>query len=126
MISSVAEVQVYLKDEHNIDKKPWYIAKIMREQLGMRYRKIVPVSMKTNSERNLVLRQQFAQQLIRLLNAGKRILNIDQTWLGMSDFRRRKWQAPGTTNSMPKKAMLPRITMFCGLDTNGNTYLSLM
>jgi len=57
----------------------------------MRYRKIKQISLNANSERNLVLRQQFAQKLIELLHGGKRIINVDQTWLGMSDFRRMKW-----------------------------------
>jgi transposase len=34
------------------------------------------------------LRQQFAIQLIGLLQDGKTLLNFDETWLGVSDFRR--------------------------------------
>ena len=64
-------------------------------------------------------------KLINLMFDGKRILNIDQTWLGMSDFRRMKWRAKGTTNSVPQLALLPRISMFLGLDTEGQVYLSL-
>jgi hypothetical protein len=52
-------------------------------------------------------------------------LNIDETWLGMSDFRRMKWQVPGTTNSVAKLEVQPRITMILGLDTLGNVYVTL-
>ena len=63
------------------------MASIMKKDLGMSYRKIQPVTLRTNSERNLVLKQKFALTLIQLLQSGKKVLNIDQTWLGMSDFR---------------------------------------
>ena len=43
----------------------------------------------------------------------------------MSDFRRMKWQVPGTTNSVPKLEIAPRITMILGIDTLGNVYVTL-
>ena len=43
----------------------------------------------------------------------------------MSDFRRRKWQVPSTTNSIAKLSIVPRITMILGIDTLGNVYYSL-
>ena len=63
----------------------------MRKDLGMRFKKVIPVSIHANSETNLVCRQQFALKFIELLAADKIILNIDETWLGMCDFRRQKW-----------------------------------
>ena len=44
----------------------------------------------------------------------------------MSDFRKMKWRAHGTTNSVSKLSMQPRITMFVGLDTAGQVYLSFI
>ena len=43
----------------------------------------------------------------------------------MSDWRRRKWQARGTSNSIARKLMVPRISMIVALDTDGHVYLSL-
>jgi hypothetical protein len=43
----------------------------------------------------------------------------------MSDFRRMKWQAPGTTNSVAKLQVAPRVTMIVGIDTLGRIYASL-
>jgi len=43
----------------------------------------------------------------------------------MSDFRRCKWKAPATTNSVAKLAIAPRITMILGIDNFGNIYYSL-
>lgn len=43
----------------------------------------------------------------------------------MSDFRRMKWQVPGTTNSVAKVEISPRVTMILGLDTMGEIYVAL-
>lgn len=102
------------------------IASIMKKNLNMSYRKIQTVTLRTNSEKNLVLRQQFALKLIEVLQSGKRVIKVDQSWLGMSDFRRTKWSPKDQTGSVAKIAMLPRITMFLALDTEGEVYLSLL
>ena len=97
----------------------------MRNDLGMKFCKIVQGAVHTNSERNLILRQQCALVLIGMLHNKKILLNIDETWLGMSDFRRRKWKAEGTTNSVSIMQIIPRISMIVGLDTLGNVFCSL-
>ena len=67
----------------------------------MSYKKIKEVSTHINSDRNLILRQQFAIKFIELFSSNKHIINIDETWLGMSDFRRMKWSVKGNNNSVP-------------------------
>ena len=101
------------------------VRSVIKEELGMRYRKIKAVSLHSNSEKNLVLRQRWAIEFLAQMRKQKIFLNIDETWLGMSDFRRMKWQTPGTTNSIAKLEVTPRITMILGLDTLGNVYVAL-
>ena len=101
------------------------VRSVLREELDMRYRKIKTVSLHSNSEKNLVLRQRWALEFLAQARRKNVFLNVDETWLGMSDFRRRKWQAPGTTNSVPKIEVAPRVTMILGLDTLGNIYAAL-
>ena len=60
----------------------------MKQDLGMKFKKVVHVSIHANSDKNLVLRQQFALKYIELLVSGFTIIDVDETWLGMSDFRR--------------------------------------
>ncbi len=91
----------------------------------MSYRKILPISIHGNSIKNLVLRQQFALKFLELMQAKKVIINIDETWLGMTDFRRRKWRPKHSTNSVPQLQLYPRMTMVLGLDTAGKVYLCL-
>ena len=76
---------------------------VMKLELGLRWRKVRQISLWENSLKNLVLRQQFAVLFIELSLKKQRIINIDETWLGMEDFRRMKWQGPDTPNSVAKK-----------------------
>ena len=49
------------------DRKPvtdTMVRSVMREELGMRYRKIKTVSLHSNSEKNLVLRQRWALEFL--------------------------------------------------------------
>ena len=98
---------------------------VMREELGMRYRKIKTVSLHSNSEKNLVLRQRWSLEFLAQARKKRVFINVDETWLGMSDFRRMKWQVPGTTNSVAKLEIAPRITMILALDTKGRIYVAL-
>jgi hypothetical protein len=98
---------------------------VMREDLGMRYRKVRELSLHENSVRNLVLRQRWGMRLLQLASQRTRIVNIDESWLGMEDFRRMKWELPGTRNSVPKKAWAPRISLLVALDNFGKSYVAV-
>ena len=74
----------------------------------------------------MLLRQHFAHAFMRIDLKHKNVVNIDETWLGMSNFLRMKWSLPGSGDSMPKKQVQPRISMITGLDTHGSMYLSLI
>ena len=113
-----------VKEDVGVDIPSSRVREAMHD-LGMRYRKVSQIPMLANSERSLVLRQRWALAFLGLDHSKKIILNVDETWLGMSDFRRRKWQAPGTNNSVKAFSMVPRVSMFIGVDTLGNVYLSL-
>ena len=118
-IDSVAMVKEKLSEESSMSWKSWEIRHVMRHDMGMRYKKIKPVSIHANSPKNLVLRQQFTLELIKQLHAGKTIINVDETWLGMADFRRMKWCPHKDTNSVPVMQLQPRISMIVALDTSG-------
>ena len=68
----------------------------------MRFKRVKSISLTANSVRNLILRQQFALAFLKLDLSKKIIINVDETWIGMADFRRRKWCLPRSTNSVPQ------------------------
>jgi hypothetical protein len=54
------------------------------------------------------------------------VINVDESLLGQSDFRKRKWMVPGTSNSVAKKALQPRVSMIAALDNLGGVFISLV
>lgn len=101
-LDSVASIHQAISNESNLAVKEKDVKHVLKHELQMSYKKVLPVSIHANSTKNLVLRQQFALRLLELLQSKKVVLNIDETWLGMCDFRRRKWQPKGSTNSVPQ------------------------
>ena len=71
------------------------ILKVLKTKANMSYRKIKKVPVQGNTERCKVLRRLWGQQLLELLESGKRIINIDETWIPETDFRRHKWGEKG-------------------------------
>ena len=101
------------------------ICSVLRNDFSMRHRKVKKVPWLGNTERCLVTRQLYAKKMLSLLEEGKRIINIDESWLNYLDFRCRKWRLPGDNNSIATKDLSPKINMIAALDTEGRIYLSL-
>ena len=125
-VDSALTVKLELEKDLGMEATLLEIRKVMREDLDMTYRKVLPIPIHGNSGKNLVLRQQFARRMIQLLLEGKTIINFDESWINMTDFRRRKWQAPNTTNSVAALQTADRISMIAALDSQGSVYLSLL
>ena len=51
---------------------------------------------------------------------------ITHSWLGMADFRRMKWRPKGSSNSIARKLVVPRVSMIVAMDTEGEVFLSLV
>ena len=99
-VDSVELVTKKLIADNQLVCKESEVKSVMRKELGMKFKKVKAISLTANSERNLILRQQFALAFLRLNLREKVIINIDETWIGMSDFRRRKWCPAGSNNSV--------------------------
>ena len=63
------------------------VNKVMK-QMGLSYRKVIHIANTANSISSKLLRQQWAINFIKNITKDKVFLNLDETWLGMSDFRR--------------------------------------
>ena len=73
----------------------------------------------------MTLRQAWAMRFMQKDIQDKVIINIDETWLGATDYRRMMWGVRGTSNSLQKKQLTPRISMIVAIDTSGNSYFTL-
>lgn len=125
-LNSIKYMQEKLKEEYGIEIKYWKLMQLLVHNLDMKYKKVKPISMRANDPKNLILRQQFAKSFLDLDFKKKRVWNVDETWLGMTDFRRRKWTLRSDLNSVAKKQMQPRVSMITALDSNGSLYISLL
>ena len=64
-------------------------------------------------------------RFIELAMSKTRIINIDETWLGMEDYRRMKWTSRRDKNSVPKKLWAENISLILALDNYGESYVAL-
>ena len=91
----------------------------------MGYRMARTVTFQGNSERCLVLRQQYALKMLPLLESGRRIINVDESWLNQTNFVRKMWVPTDGAATYSFKQVLPRISLLAALDTDGRIWFSL-
>ena len=99
---------------------------VLRTDLRMRYKQVHAVAWTANSHRNLILRQQFALRFLDIDLDKKVVVSLDESWLGMTDFRRRKWCQKLHKNSVAQLQILPRISMITALFSTGETLVTLV
>ena len=97
----------------------------MMKDLAMGYRLAKSVPVQGNTARCLVLRQQYALTMLDLLEKGRRVINVDQSWLNQTRFYRRIWVPSDATGSVTDKQVAPRISLLTALDTEGRVWCSL-
>ena len=101
------------------------VGQVLRDDYNMSYRRLRTAAYQGNSQRCLVTRMLYAKKMLALLEAGKRVINVDETWLPHLDFRTKKWRRRGEANTLATKALAPKVNMIAALDTDGRLYLSL-
>jgi len=102
-----------------------FVRHVMKREMKLRYHRMRKVQPRANSERCLVLRQQYALSLLQILDQGKRIINVDETWLNETSFQRMAWCRPEGTGSIPLRPISPSLAMISALDTDGRIYFAL-
>ena len=70
-----------IQSSENVKVGKEFVCKTLREQLGLRYRRIKKVAFAGNIDRSLVLRRLYAEEMLALLQQHKRIVVIDESWL---------------------------------------------
>ena len=124
-IDSTKKMQRQINASAGLEVKQHLVRDVMGNDLGLRYKKVVGIPIHANSDTNLVLRQQWALMYLDLITKRKRIINIDETWLGTEDYRRFKWQPATVNNSVAKKLWQPRISLILAIDNFGERYISV-
>ena len=97
----------------------------MKYELGLRFKKIKPLAPQTNRLKCLLCRQQYAMTMLEVLASGKRVLNVDESWLSSTHFKRYSWAKAGKSNVRPEKKLRPKASIIAAIDNRGAAYISL-
>ena len=63
--------------------------------------------------------------MVEILNQGKRVINVDESWINESSYARKMWCPSYSNATTTMKAVTPRISLIVALDTSGAIYFSL-
>ena len=79
-VYSAADVKWACKEHHDMQKvSSKEIHAVLKEDHGLRYRRIQKAAPHLNSVRNLILRQQCVVAYLRQLNEGRNVITVDET-----------------------------------------------
>ena len=91
LIRSLADIQRELEFDQGLKISKKLIGNTIKSNKMFKFKKVKKVPPHANSLRNQHMRQQFAIKILDLLMEGKRILAIDETWFGETNYNRRSW-----------------------------------
>ena len=97
----------------------------MKSEFKLSYLKAKKLQSSANSEVNMVLRQQYALKMLELLREGKRIVNIDESWLNETSFIRKTWGQRSGQGNAKLNSISPRLSLIAALDTEGHIWFTL-
>ena len=90
-IDNAMKVKQQAKQYHDVEISVPKVRTVLKKELGLGYRRARQVPIQGNSERCLVLRQQYSLKMLALLEEGTRIINVDESWLNDTNFTRKIW-----------------------------------
>jgi hypothetical protein len=88
-----------LEDRGLKDVKISQVKQVMKDNLYMTFRKIVKTPVTANNDRNRIMRKQSSQKMFSYMKKSFRLINIDESWVGGSNYSRRAWKPKDETNS---------------------------
>lgn len=78
-----------------------------------------------NSEKNRVLRHLYARKMLQIYSEGTHVVNIDESWVPVSDFRSHCWNQSNENNSLPEQGLGHKVNMISAVSSEGSVWLSL-
>ena len=62
---------------------------------------------------------------MEFLTQGKRIINVDESWIAETQYNRRMWCPVNAPCTITEHTVNPRLALIAALDTDGRVYFSL-
>ena len=63
--------------------------------------------------------------MLEIMWEGKRIINVDESWINETNFTRKMWSPSKSTSTLTSKIVQPRLALIAALDMDGYVYFSL-
>ena len=122
---SAGRLRKKLRDDADLDCSTTTLRLILRRWLGLRFKKIKQLAPQTNSLKNVVCRQRYALAMLDALAGGRRVINVDESWLNTMAFKRHAWTKKGRAAARPTKELSTRASFIAAIDNRGAAYISL-
>ena len=122
---SAGRLRKKLRDDADLDCSTTTLRLILRRGLGLRFKKIKQLAPQTNSLKNVVCRQRYALAMLDALAGGRRVINVDESWLNTMAFKRHAWTKKGRAAARPTKELSTRASFIAAIDNRGAAYISL-
>ena len=124
-IWSTKQVRGLVKERTGLTVSTSKILHVLKRQLQLSYRKVKRVPFQGNSERNKVLRFLYARRMLEIYQSGKRIINVDESWIPSADFRHRRWKRRGMLNTVPDKLLSQKLNIITAMSSEGEVWIAL-
>ena len=90
----------------------------------MKFKKVKRISCHGNTESCLVKRHLYAKRMFELIEQGYHVFNVDESWLPVSDFTRRKWIEKEGSASVVDEVLKQKINIIVAVSNRGEVFLS--
>ena len=101
------------------------IQKYLKEELNVSYRKLRPVSTLYNTLDSCLQRQYAASYYIKFVQSNKRIINIDESNLSLTEFQRRGWLIKGVKNKATLAHRPSSLNLIAAISSWGESFFTI-
>lgn len=63
--------------------------------------------------------------MFEVYQTGQRVINVDESWIPVSDFNRRRWRRRGLDNSAPDKTLSQKVNIITAMSSDGEVWVAL-
>ena len=85
----MADVAASVHKDTGLSVKPWFVARVLRKVMRMKYKRPKKNPYAANLDHSLVLRLLFAKKMFELSASQARLFNIDESWLNDLSWNQR-------------------------------------
>lgn len=120
VVKSVAESRLQCKVQKHM------INRVMKEDFDLSYKQVRRIPFQGNIERNKVMRFGYAKRMLEVYQVGKRVINIDESWLAHADFHQKRWSRRGLRNTAADKKLSKKVNIIAAISNLGECWYSLL